>query len=197
MYDCSDKKTEMININNLRRFISTIHWNKINSIGLYGGEISQYISTCDEILNMIPKSIPKFCITNGSWTGADNYLGIRFLYFCKTHDIKIVISSTSEHKKFQDQDVIKKLIEYDNVILKEDDTLNKMNPMGRLKKDDWSCGFKCKNINKPKRFAICPNGDTIFQNCDGVYPIVSNYMKDFDSLEIKCERLKIRQVKDR
>lgn len=190
MYSCSSEyKGEIIDLEKLIKFTFTIDWNKINSIGLYGGEISLYIPVCNSILNMFPESIPKFCITNGTWSRSEEKTE-RFISFCKQRNIKIVVSSTYEHRRFQNHDVIAQLWKNGDIIWKRDDTLDKMNPMGRLWEDNWTCEFKCKNINKPKRFAICPDGNIIFQSCDGCFPVVSDYTKNFNSLEIKCKRRK-------
>ncbi|GAF76804.1 unnamed protein product, partial [marine sediment metagenome] len=65
----------------------------------------------------------------------------------------------------------------------------KLLPMGRNATEEWNCTRRCLRDKKPKRFAVMPNGNIIFQTCDGVYPIVGNIENPFN-LEEYLEQIK-------
>ena len=56
--------------------------------------------------------------------------------------------------------------------------------MGRNYNSEWSCTQKCKRWNKPRRYALVPNGEIIYQSCDGVYPKVGTYVDQFRDILI-------------
>jgi len=192
MYDAGYKNTENIDLKQLKKFIRTIPFNMINSFGFYGGEPSINIPLYKTVMKMLPTVVPKWTITNGTWT---KYIEPRtdFMNFVDKFNLKVFISSTPYHTAAQDRRILSILRNYrDNYIVKKDDTLNKLLPMGRNSKDVWECTQKCKTMAGPERYAVMPNGDVIFQSCDGVYPVVGDYTQTFAEIittEIKCDRL--------
>ncbi len=69
--------------------------------------------------------------------------------------------------------------------------------MGRLSNRSSSCTFKCLKIpkNKPFRIALEPNGNIIFQNCDGIYPVIGNYKNSLKEIEKNIYKLIYRKHK--
>ncbi len=181
MYDCSPSNKEKLDIEKAKNFITDIDLSKINQFGFYGGEISIDLPLYQKFINIIPKNIPKFTITNGSWSRSTKNTNI-FLDFISKNNIYTKVSSTNEHKKFQNQEVLIEVVnkrKYKDIIkIKEnDDTKTKLLPMGRLSNQGFSCSLKCTKIpsDQPFRIALEPSGNIMFQNCDGIYPIVGNY----------------------
>ncbi len=178
-YNCGPNQSKALNLWKTINFVRTINFNKINSIGFYGGEISIEKILYSYFIGLIPSGIEKFCITNGTWS--DNYIkAATFVRFVKQYNLKTFISSTPEHKKFQNKDIIDRLVKRNDLFsIKDDDTKDRMLPMGRNFKEDWTCTKKCMNWNKPHRYALMPDGNIIFQSCDGIYPYVGTYEEKF------------------
>lgn len=208
MYSAGPEHEKFLDLEKLKGFFKTINWNQINSIGFYGGEISYVIPRWQLYIDLIPEKILRFCITNGTWSTSKSLTNDFISFVCK-NNLWTKISSTKEHKKYQD---IKLLMQLEKTtkglfhIKERDDTQYRLNPMGRLYKQNWNCTFKCKRHDelmrlsdldsgfsmkdKPyDRYAIEPDGNIIYQNCDGVYPIVSDITKPFSNLIKRCERL--------
>jgi hypothetical protein len=180
MYDSGHHQKEMLDIDKTRSFLKTVDWNRINSCGFYGGEISINLPLYQEFCNLIPKRIPKFTITNGTWS--TNFERCKdFLDFIYLNDMFVVVSGTPYHKQFQN---LKVLNDFKNMTpnmfrLKGDDIIH---PMGRASIEHWSCSMKCKTFTVPTRLAIFPNGYIKFQNCDGQYPFIQTYNEPFEYL---------------
>lgn len=201
MYDCSPVKYQKIDLYDLENFLKTIPDDLINSYGLYGGEPSINILLYIKVINLLPKDKPKFIITNGSWT-KDPGITWLFINFVLEYNLTCFISSTPQHKVYQDTSFLKKITKRSlwkmlkrrpsRFIIKEDDTKEKLLPMGRNKTKDWNCTKKCVWNESPTRFAVMPNGDIIFQSCDGVYPIVGNMnnhfnLKEYSKQIVRCQ----------
>jgi hypothetical protein len=192
MYDCGPNKKDVLDIKKAEYFISNVNFSMINQFGFYGGEISINLSLYQKFINLIPTNIPKFTITNGAWSrnpiDTEN-----FINFITNNKIYTKISCTPEHKKYQNQEVLKKVCkENKNIKIKNnDDTKAKLLPMGRLSNQPFSCSFKCTRIlpNQPFRIALEPDGSVIFQNCDGVYPKVGNYKSYLEEIEKNIHNL--------
>lgn len=193
MYDCSADSRLRIDLGKLWEFLRSIPTGLINSFGLYGGEPSINIPLYKRIIAMLPLDASLFIITNGVWSKPCD---IHFIEFVLDFNLKCFISSTPEHRMFQDTYILKSILRnYDNFIIKDDDTQKRMLPMGRNKSSVWDCAKRCLTSNKPRRFAVMPNGDIIFQLCDGVYPVVGNIDNPFNLKKyleqiIKCQKLK-------
>ena len=178
MYDAGPDKTEILDINTTRSFLKSIDWGMINSCGLYGGEPSINLPLYKEFYDLIPVNTPKFMITNGSWS-TDTQACLDFLKFMDDNPCHLVVSGTPYHKIFQNKMVLKEMKKGcpDGIRLKGDDIIH---PMGRASKKNWTCNYKCQRFNVPIRLGLFPNGDILFQNCDGVYPVVQTYHETFD-----------------
>lgn len=190
MYNCSKKEKDFIDFDILIKFIKTIDFNIVNLIGYFGGEVSIMINEYEYLSSLLPKNFPKFCITNGAWSLNENHTK-NFLKFISNDNFKYVkISCTKEHKKFQNENVIKKVIKENCLFyIKTDDLKRKLNPMGKLNYKKNDCTKICKK-NETKRYTILPNGDIIFQLCDGKNPIIGNIknivFKDLFKIDLKC-----------
>lgn len=181
MYAASPNRTEILDRDKTYSFLKTIPWIGINSIGFYGGEPSINLPLYEQFLWMIPKDVKRFIITNGSWS--TNLREIEnFIAFTRLHSLEVYISGTPEHLVHQNLAVIKQLLIQNNYHLKEDDTTKKLLPMGRNQEGTWKCSGMCayKEKMKPTRLAILPDGNIIYQLCDGVYPVVGSIDNPFD-----------------
>ena len=192
MYNSSPDNKNRLNYELTKKFFKTVDWNKINSIGFYGGEISINMELYQNFIDIIPKNIPKFTITNGSWSR--NILEtLRFLIFIDKNKLRTKVSNTIEHRKYQNTGFLKNLeskMNGDLFIKINDDILGKLLPMGRLINKKKECTMKCQNISKsvfPQdveayRMALEPDGNIILQSCDGRYPIIGNYNNSFSEI---------------
>ena len=176
MYNCSTKNKLTLDLNTFKQFCKTIDWTKIKNCGFYGGEPAINMSLYQSFIDLIPKNMLRFTITNGSWS--NNYeKGLEFIKFCSKNKLSVIVSGTEEHRQFQDRTLLQKLMKYKMLYLKDEDEIH---PMGRAKKETWKCSHKCLWHKQPIRMAIFPTGHIIFQNCDGVYPILGNCSDTFD-----------------
>lgn len=184
MYDSSPDNDTKLNLQETKEFLKQIEWDKISSWGFYGGEPYIETSLYDNFINLIPKNIPIFIITNGSWTSSSH----QFLEFfdwinsiTKERRLSIVISGTPEHRKFQRNSLIETLSKLEGIKVKGNDDIH---PMGRAYKEEWECTKKCIWHEQPIRLGIFPTGHIIMQNCNGVYPVVGTLNYKFkDVLE--------------
>lgn len=177
MYSCSKDNKNTMDLDKTKKFIDSIDWDWINSIGFYGGEMFLFPDILGKIIDYLPKEIDKWCITNGSWSRTLNSTEI-FLDFIGKHNLRCYVSSTPSHKKYQSEQWLNYAIK-EGVELKKDDTQGRLLPMGRNKCKFWDCSEKCKRIEGAARYALTPTGNIIFQSCDGVYPIVGVDYPDF------------------
>ena len=200
MYDCGPSKKDILDIDKARHFIVRMDLSKIHMFGFYGGEISINQKLYQQFINLTSSSIPRFTITNGVWS--KNKIETRkFLDFIFHNNLYTKVSSTPEHIKNQDRRVLEALNRNHlfNVHLKKnDDTKAKLLPMGRLKDRPFSCTHKCKRIPKgdPYRIALEPNGEVIFQNCDGVYPVVGSYRSTLEEIKKNIHNIIKKKVDD-
>ena len=192
MYDASPENTSTLDYSLAKKFIETIDWEIINSVGFYGGEISIDMPLYQSFLDLIPKDKPRFAITNGSWT-RNLDICLKFLDFITENRIRTKVSCTPEHIKFQNVDLLKKFQEASNgnIFIKEnDDTKGRLLSMGRLSARPFECTQKCRNMSRPVvdgelpayRMALEPSGEIILQSCDGRYPVIGSYNDTFDDV---------------
>jgi len=179
MYDATSDKKDTIDASRLLPFLSTINWNQIHGVGFYGGEISIDLPLYQYWMDQIPLEIPKFTITNGTWS-ASAFRTARFIEFCVSNDLQVFISSTPEHTRYQHQFNIQKALVHSRFHIKEDDTRDNLLPMGRNTQKNQKCTQKCRNFLGPIRLAAMPNGTIIWQRCDGIYPVVGTIDEPFD-----------------
>lgn len=183
MYNASPDNDTTLDYKETIPFIEQIEWDKIGSWGFYGGEPSIDISLYDRFMDLIPKTIPKFVITNGSWSSS-NHGHLEFWDWMNRRvasgeKLRIVISGTPEHKKYQRASLIDGLAKWEGVTVKGDDDIH---PMGRAYKENWECTKKCIWHEQPIRLGIFPTGHIIMQNCDGVYPVVGTINYPFSKV---------------
>jgi hypothetical protein len=178
MYYCGPENTVMLDLEKLRRFLATVDWRKVTNVGFYGGEPSVDVSLYQQFIDLVPAKIPRFTITNGAWSTDPAKTKI-FLEFCRRNRLVVFVSGTPYHRGFQDRKVLRRLAGRGLVRLKDAD---EMHPMGRLAKKDWTCTRKCLRHRQPVRLAVFPTGHIIFQNCDGVYPVLGDCSSSFKDI---------------
>lgn len=194
MYSAGPNNGKILCHDSLSVFLGSVNWDDINSIGFYGGEISvdtslwqTYIDTVDHHINYQTNEAGnavkrtrkwkghKWCITNGSWS-EHHVKFYSFIHWASNLDLQVFISTTEAHKKHQDTEKLQLLVSSsDRFRFKKDDLKSKLLPMGRNKKPLWTCSKRCLRLER-HRLAILPNGDVIYQKCDGVYPVIANIM---------------------
>ncbi len=187
-YSAGPNKEGKLNQKVLRRFLRTVDWNAINSIGLYGGEVFLNPQQFSYYINIIKnvqlesgtkktKLKPMWCISNGTFTRATS-THYNTVVFAHKHNLTVHISTTPYHKEYQDERRARSLITGSQAFcFKKDDTKKRLLPMGRNYTSDWYCTRRCQRLER-LRLAIKPNGDVIYQKCDGVYPVVANIGND-------------------
>jgi hypothetical protein len=192
----------------IHKFLFTVDWNDINSIGFYGGEVfldmghfAMYIDLVKDAQLQFGikkhKFKPMWVISNGTFSTAQSHFS-NVVAFVHMHNLRVFISTTPHHKEHQ-HPRIKNLAKIsDNFSFKKDDTKSRLLPMGRNATEDWYCTRRCQRQEETERLAIMPNGDIIYQKCDGVYPVLGSirgnhvsyqtakyYMKNY----LKCPML--------
>jgi hypothetical protein len=193
MYNSGPDVDDEIDLKLLHKFIETIDLSRIGSWGIYGGEPSIAMDGFGLILSLLPEGtprIPRFVITNGAWS-TDPDETDAFLTWCARNKLFIVVSGTPEHRLFQERWVLVKLRDYcpEGIRLKPEE--EQFHPMGRLAGAfPVSCNTKCMWWDKPLRIAVQPDGSIIFQNCNGVYPVVGNIREDFATLHRNVQKLR-------
>ena len=188
MYNASPSNTDKLDFEKTKTFIETINWDLINSIGFYGGEPSINIPLYQKFINLIPSHISKFTISNGTWSNSLDDT-TNFFEFLIINNLYLVISGTPYHKEHQNLMTLKLLKDEfpDYIRLKGDDQIH---PMGRAEQPNWACTNKCHPLNIPIRLGLFPNGNILFQNCDGVYPVVQTYLDPFNDIIEKVNIVK-------
>lgn len=188
MYNSGPEVTAELDYIKTAEFLTTVDWEMINSWGFYGGEPSINLPLYQKFMNLIPKHIPKFIITNGTWT-TDTQACLDFINFISDNGkLHIIVSGTPYHKEKQNYMVLEdfKKISPESFTLKGDDTIQ---PMGRASKSNWNCTNKCTSYNCATRVGLFPDGSIMFQNCDGVYPYVQHYTEDFSTLRLNVDKI--------
>jgi hypothetical protein len=178
MYDCSPRNNTILDIDDARIFLETVDWQRIGSWGFYGGEVSIEMDLYQKFIDLIRPSIPKFTITNGSWTN-NEITRKEFFFFAYRNGLSVIVSGTNEHKAFQNSSIVSRLSDCSGIHFKGDDDIH---PMGRAAREGWKCGKKCLTHPQPIRLAMFPGGHIILQNCDGVYPVIGNYRDHFKDI---------------
>lgn len=187
MYGCSPKNRLKLSFKPLKQFLGTVDWQRITNFGFYGGEPSIEMPLYQRFIDLIPPRIPRFIITNGTWS-VDLAKASKFLSFCSRNRMRIYVSGTAYHMKHQDRAVLEELARIGQVFLKDPDEIH---PMGKSEKADWKCTRKCRWHQQPIRLAVFPTGHIVFQNCDGVYPVVgscASTFKEVFKLAVKIRR---------
>lgn len=183
-YDASPRQEGYLNRRELYTYLRTVDWSDINSIGFYGGEVfldlEEFAFYIDLVIRaQLEKGIkkhklkPMWCITNGTFSNGQAKMS-NIVTFAHLHGLKVYISTTPYHKQHQGHRIAKLPKLSDNFSFKKDDTKSRLLPMGRNATEDWYCTRRCQRIEATERLAIKPNGDVIYQKCDGVYPVLAS-----------------------
>ncbi|MBN1585023.1 hypothetical protein JW899_01515 [Candidatus Uhrbacteria bacterium] len=175
MYEAAPENESVLDFNRAKEFVATIDLNRINSFGFYGGEISADYDRYQKIIDLTTPSIPRFTITNGSWSRTQAETEA-FVDFAERNCLNVFISQTVFHRPYQNQERMNRIAEEHGYSLKGDDVII---PMGRAGRADWDCGQRCLGYLGPMRLTMRPSGEIMFCNCDGVYPIVGSWTSDF------------------
>ena len=184
MYDAGPENyTSWMSTRMLGEFLRTVNWNDINSVGFYGGEMfldlkgfSQYIKkvvSAQEYAGIKPRKMkPMWCISNGTFSQS-NSLFSNVIRFAHIHKLRVYISTTPYQKAHQHPRITSAVSNTSNFRFKKDDTKGRLLPMGRNYVEDWYCTRRCMRLERD-RLAIKPNGDVIYQKCDGIYPTIAS-----------------------
>jgi hypothetical protein len=149
MYSCGpNRKEPVLDIYSLVDWLETVNPDRINSLGMYGGEptinLDLYNNLIYEAINITSlKGKPLWMITNGTWS-RDMKQTNDIIDFVVDHDVRLFISNTKEHQEHQDHYTIMKILtlfpEY--FVLKEEKEV--IVPMGRAQgKVPDVCGRIC------------------------------------------------------
>lgn len=183
-YNASPEQQGDLHPGELYKFLHTIDWSDINSIGFYGGEIFLALDQFKRYIDLIKKSQlnkgikkhklkPMWVISNGTFSTAQSHFS-NVVAFVHLHDLKVFISTTPYHKKHQHPRINSLTNISNNFSFKKDDTKSRLLPMGRNATEDWYCTRRCQREEATERLAIMPNGDVIYQKCDGIYPVIGS-----------------------
>ena len=172
MYGASPDNKQTLSYDTTAKWMKSVVWDRVIGWGLYGGEPFIEMQLYERFYQLLPEELPKFVITNGTWSKSDTDAK-NFLQW-SVGKFHIVVSGTTEHRRHQSVNFIKKLArQFDGAITYKDE-YEEMHPMGRLSKPDWNCLKKCLWHETVTRLAIFVTGHIILQNCDGVYPVIGH-----------------------
>lgn len=190
MYNCSPDITHELDYEKTKLFFAQFDWSIINAFGFYGGEPSISMPLYDKFIALVPQNIPKFVITNGHWS---NYTGAtsEFLKWCAFHQLYIIVSSTTEHIKYQWRSFLENLAkEFPGVMeLKEPDEIH---AQGRARGKPGvinDCKISCQRTDRNIRLGLKPDGNIVFQNCHGEYHVIQTYEQPFDGILERTKKI--------
>lgn len=188
MYDAGPHHKKRLDLQKTKEFLETVSWQMINSIGFYGGEPSINLALYQKFINLIPEHIPRWLITNGTWSTNINKT-CWIMNFVISNNMTMVVSGTEHHLPYQNRYLLHNLKQVypHNIRLKGEE--DRVNPMGRgmSMEESVPCSKECREylyqIKKSSlRAAIHPTGNIIYQNCKGVYPVIQSINQPFDGL---------------
>jgi hypothetical protein len=182
MYDCSPDDTRQLDLLKTAKFLREFDWSQINACGFYGGEPSINMDLYDRFISLVPPDIPKFVITNGTWSN-NLESTMSFLRWCFKHRFYVIISSTEEHLAHQRRLLLEELVKQTSGMeLKKPDAIH---AQGRAKGHHGiinDCAFTCLRTDRNIRLGLKPDGNIVYQNCHGEYHIVQTYNDHFNTL---------------
>lgn len=191
MYNSGPDVTDALDLDKLETWLWTVDPNCIAFLGVYGGEPSEDPRGFGRCLVMAKRIIgprPCFAISNGSWS-TDLHKAGTFIEWCRQHQLFLVVSGTPEHRKFQDRAYLEYLKDENPGAIRLKPLEENFHAMGRLEgKMPFSCSQKCMSWDRALRIAVQPDGSIIFQNCDGVYPVVGSIDEPFDITHRRVQR---------
>lgn len=194
MYESGPDINDALDINKLGQWLGTVDPSLIASFGVYGGEVGIDLIGFGKCLDLVQHfDRPRFVITNGTWS-MDVDRTLEFMEFCCKYHLHIVVSGTPWHRKHQDRKVLERLKEVQPKVFTLKPIEEGFHAMGRLAgKMEFSCSEKCLSWDRTLRIAVQPDGSIIYQNCDGVYPVVGNIDENFIKIN---ERVQAMRKKD-
>jgi len=198
MYDSGPDVWDSMNMPMLDNWLWTVDPNLIASFGLYGGEPGVDLEGFGYCLQMAKRIIgerPSFVITNGTWSTSMEKTDV-FLRWCSDNGLFVVVSGTPFHRKTQDREILETLVQLYPTAMRLKPEHENFIPMGRLGHNEVACTVKCRSWNRASRIAVKPNGDILFQNCDGVFPVVGTYHDRFDVIDEKVQRWRAEGAKE-
>lgn len=191
MYSSSPETEGSIDLLALSRWLETVDYDRIASFGVYGGEVGMDtlsltgFGSCFDLVSHIKR--PKFVITNGTWS-TDYDRTMAFLEFCREYDCHCVVSGTPWHRRHQNRDMLKRLSEEFHGCMTLKPKEENFHAMGKLEgKMKFTCSKKCMSWPGALRIAVQPDGDILFQNCDGIYPVVGNINQPFPMIDAQVQ----------
>ena len=105
MYSGGPHIEEQLDLEVTREFLETMDWSYINSCGFYGGEPVINLPLYQRFIDLVPEGIPKFMITNGTWSTSDNKYN-EFVSFLDSNKLFVIVSGTPYHKAHQNEAVL-------------------------------------------------------------------------------------------
>lgn len=190
MYDASPENQQILDYEKTKLFLAQFDWSQINAFGFYGGEPSIDMVLYDEFVHLVPGDIPKFVITNGTWS-KDYGSTEDFLKWCVKRRFHIIVSSTPEHIQHQHRSFLENLAKaFDGAIeLKPPDEIH---AQGRAKGHEGienNCKLTCQRADRNIRLGLKPDGNIVFQNCHGEYHIIQTYNDPFDGMLERTQQI--------
>ena len=150
--------------------------------------------SCLDLVSHVDR--PRFVITNGTWS-TDPARTEEFLDFCRRYDCYMVVSGTPWHRRYQDRSVLEALREGRPDAVRLKPAGESFHAMGRLEgRMQFSCTHKCMWWGRALRIAVQPDGTIIFQNCDGVYPVVGDLGESFSGLGARVTKMRREGFRD-
>lgn len=190
MYRSGPAVQGTLDLAKLEHWLHTVDPERIASFGVYGGEPGIDLMGFGRCLVLAERIIgvrPRFVITNGTWS-TDAARTERFLDWAGQHRLSIVVSGTPEHRKFQDRKVLENLAAQQPTAIRLKPEEENLHAMGRLEgKMPFSCSMKCVSWDRALRIAVQPDGSVIYQNCDGVYPVVGTISETFTEIDSRVQ----------
>lgn len=191
MYDSGPDNTQTLDIEQLAQWLGTVDMSRIASFGVCGGEPSIAMAgfgACLDLVQHLEK--PHFVITNGTWSLHDQDT-VDFLSWCVKYHMHIIVIGTLEHRKYQDREVLEGLAKQWPAAFHLKPEAENYHAMGRLAgKMPIQCNRKCMSWNRALRIAVQPDGSIIYQNCEGVYPVIGNIREPFRKLDTRVQQLR-------
>jgi hypothetical protein len=194
MYNSGPDLKDTLDLAALKNWLAVVPMDRIASFGLYGGEPGidlEGFGKCLDIALEFASNKPCFVITNGTWS-TDQHRTDAFIDFCVKYHLFLVVSGTPFHRKHQNRRVLEILKEFYPDAIRLKPLEENYHPMGRLegRMKNYHCTEKCKTWNRALRIAVKPDGNILFQNCDGCYPIVGSLADDFSVIDRNVQELR-------
>jgi len=189
MYDAGPDNTLELDYDKTAAFLSTFDWDLISQFGFYGGEPFMDLPLYQKFIDLVPKGIPRFIISNGTWSRDYNDMTAFVEFLCKNR-FYLIVSGTEEHTPYQNRKVLELLSKNRGsaMRIKGADVIH---AMGRASGLVNTCEGFCQLDDRPMRLAIHPSGNVIFQNCHGEYPVVQSIDEPFEDIYYRAVQVSI------